>query len=211
MLNFLRRVLGNGEKIAIGNKICIGIMVFFYIIIPLPLLFQSCGYEDIELAKKNELSELKDNLPNFRSTVRSSILDNESALIRKEIDTLQARLNEVTEKYKPYHAELDKRKEAEAKRQKAEAERKRRNEEFRLQFSAWDGSHDRTVKYVKEQMHNPKSFEHVETGYTDYAEKGFRIIDMKYRGTNLYGGVVTPKIWVKVDLEGNVTEVYKHE
>lgn len=198
MLNFLRRFLGDGEKIAIGNKICIGIVVFFYIIIPLPLLLQSCGYEDIELSKKHELSELKDNLPNFRSK-----LDNESASTRKEIETLQTRLNKVTEKYKPYHAELEKRKEA-------EAERQRRNEELRSQFS-WDGSHDKTVEYVKEQMHNPESFKHVKTQYIDYAEKGFCIIEMKYRGTNLYGGVVTQKIWVEVDLEGNVTEVYKHE
>ena len=29
MLNFIRRVFGNGEKIAIGNKICIGITIFF--------------------------------------------------------------------------------------------------------------------------------------------------------------------------------------
>ena len=117
MLNFLRRILGNGEKIAIGNKICIGIMVFFYIIIPLPFLFESCGYEDAELSKQNELSELKDNFPNFRSK-----LDNESALIRKEVETLQARLNEIAEKYKPYRAELEKRKEEEEERnRKAEA------------------------------------------------------------------------------------------
>lgn len=83
--------------------------------------------------------------------------------------------------------------------------------DFRLQFSVWNGSHDNTVKYVKSQMHNPKSFEHVETQYIDYAEKGFRTISMKYRGTNLNNAVVTQTIWVNVDLKGNITKVLKHQ
>ena len=32
MLSFMRRILGNGEKIAIGNKICIVIFGLFYIL-----------------------------------------------------------------------------------------------------------------------------------------------------------------------------------
>ena len=83
--------------------------------------------------------------------------------------------------------------------------------DFRLQFSLWNGSHDKTVKYVKSKMHNPKSFEHVETQYIDYAENGFRVINMKYRGTNLNNAVVTQTIWVNVDLEGNITKVLKHQ
>ena len=212
MINFMRRILGNGEKIAIGNKICIGLMLFFYIIIPVIALLGARGYQDIELSKQNELSELKDDLFSLKS-------DNETAIIRKEVEALQARLNEVQQNYEPYHVALENERKAERAEREAKAKatalkraaEAKLKEDFKLQFSVWNGSHNKTVKYVKERMHNPKSFKHVETSYMDYAEKGFRIIHMKYRGTNLYNAVVTNSIWVKVDLEGNVTEVMKNE
>ena len=75
------------------------------------------------------------------------------------------------------------------------------------QFSSWDGSHRKTVRYVKNLMHNPKSFEHVETTYKDSASQGFRVIYMVYRGTNPFNAIITDSIWVKVDLTGEVTEV----
>lgn len=77
------------------------------------------------------------------------------------------------------------------------------------QFSDWNGSHHKTVQYVKNRMHNPKSFEHVETGFRDYATEGYRIIVMKYRGTNLFNAVITNIISVKVNLSGDVMSELK--
>lgn len=115
MLTFLRRIFGNGEKIVIGNKICIGIMLFFYLM-PIFVLWESCGHQDVELSKKNELSKLKDDLSNLKA-------DSETAAIQEEIKALQVRLNKVNQKYEPYHAELLKRKKVEEERaRKAEAE-----------------------------------------------------------------------------------------
>lgn len=79
--------------------------------------------------------------------------------------------------------------------------------EFKLQFSRWDGSHKKTVEYIKERMHNPKSFEHVETTYLDLSKLGYRIIEMKYRGTNAFSAIVTNATRVKVDLDGNIISV----
>ena len=83
------------------------------------------------------------------------------------------------------------------------------NEDFKLQFSMWNGSRRKTVECVKERMHNPKSFKHVETSYIDYGKKGYRAIQMRYRRTNLCNAVGTNSIWVKVNLYGNV-EVIKN-
>ena len=79
---------------------------------------------------------------------------------------------------------------------------------FKKQFSAWDGSHYKTVKYVKNVMKDPRSFKHVETKYLDYAsDKGYRVIIMKYRGKNSFNAVVTNTIAVKVKLNGDVSGV----
>ena len=75
------------------------------------------------------------------------------------------------------------------------------------QFSAWDGSHHKTVKYVKGIMKNPKSFKHVKTTYTAHKDKNYRVIIMQYRGTNSFNAVVTNTIFVQVKLNGDVVKV----
>lgn len=83
---------------------------------------------------------------------------------------------------------------------KQKDEHEKRLQEFEKKcLKGWDGEHRELVKLVKENMHNPKSFEHVETRYGvtgDYAG-----IVMTYRGTNMYGAVVTNSIKAKVSLE----------
>ena len=75
------------------------------------------------------------------------------------------------------------------------------------QFSAWDGSHYKTVKHVKRVMKNPKSFKHVNTTYTPHKDKNYRVIVMQYRGTNSFNAVVTNTIFVQVKLNGDVVKV----
>ncbi len=186
MLNFLRRLFGNGEKIAIGNKICIGIFILICIV-SITTLWESRKYAEIESVKVREYNKLRKY---HAFLVEQNMNDPEITALKVEVEGLKAKLAAEVSK-RTAKAKLD--------------------EDFKLQFSFWNGSHRNTVEYVKERMHNPKSFEHVETRYTDYAEKGFRHIQMKYRGTNLFNAVVTNSIWVKVDLNGNVIEVLKTE
>ncbi|MCA9137274.1 MAG: hypothetical protein KDB00_10955 [Planctomycetales bacterium] len=68
-----------------------------------------------------------------------------------------------------------------------------------VQFSAWDGSHAGVVESVKSQMHDPRSFEHVETIYWDM---NTRIkVQMTFRGKNGFGGTVTQvaTAWISKD------------
>ncbi|MBL7148563.1 MAG: zinc ribbon domain-containing protein [Candidatus Cloacimonetes bacterium] len=72
-------------------------------------------------------------------------------------------------------------------------------------FSSWDGSHNGLTKYIKNSMHDPSSYKHVETFYGDY--DNYLVIETKFRGKNAFGGIVTNSIKAKVDLNGNVIEV----
>lgn len=57
-------------------------------------------------------------------------------------------------------------------------------------FSPLDGSNYEFIDAVKNQMHNPNSFEHIETRYKE-SDSSDLILVMKFRGTNGFGGVVT--------------------
>lgn len=70
------------------------------------------------------------------------------------------------------------------------------------QFSNLDGSHRNLKRYVKNNMNDPKSFEHIET---KYADKGtYLYVYMKFRGSNAFGATVLNTIRAKVDLQGNI-------
>lgn len=67
-------------------------------------------------------------------------------------------------------------------------------------LSSWNGSHRDFVELIKAQMNDPDSFEHVETKVTpvigaclddpDAAGTCTHALSMKYRGNNVFGGVV---------------------
>lgn len=85
---------------------------------------------------------------------------------------------------------------AKAERQsKSNAERK---ESIEQRFSAWNGSHRRLVNLVKSTMHDPKSFEHVKTDAWD--KKDHLIVNMQFRGKNVYGGVVLTHVKAKINI-----------
>ncbi|MEL4308951.1 hypothetical protein [Joostella sp. CR20] len=73
-------------------------------------------------------------------------------------------------------------------------------------FSGWDGSHILLAKAIKNNMHNPDSFEHVDTQFKIQNDET-AIIIMKYRGTNSFGATVTNSQKVKVDM--NTCEIIK--
>lgn len=88
-----------------------------------------------------------------------------------------------------------------------EGERKalERKNSIDRQFSGWDGSHTNLKEWIKDGMHDPDSFKHVQTTYRDMG--GHLIVTTKFRGSNLYGATVTNSLTAKVDLYGNVTEI----
>ncbi|MCP4746335.1 MAG: hypothetical protein GY874_09380 [Desulfobacteraceae bacterium] len=45
---------------------------------------------------------------------------------------------------------------------------KKHQEKIDIQFNHWDGSHINLKKYIKENMHDPDSFEYIETVYNDF-------------------------------------------
>ncbi|MDI4482807.1 hypothetical protein E6P74_05630 [Moraxella lacunata] len=66
-------------------------------------------------------------------------------------------------------------------------------------FSQWDGSNRELVEKVKQGMHDPSSFEHVETRFGDKG-KTYRIM-MTFRGKNAFNAVVTQSVTATLDKE----------
>jgi hypothetical protein len=71
-----------------------------------------------------------------------------------------------------------------------------------------DGSLPTLVTYVKKQMENPNSFEHVETGWMDKGD--FLQVRMIYRGENMYGAIVTNTIVAECSRSGKVLRVIEN-
>lgn len=67
------------------------------------------------------------------------------------------------------------------------------------QFSVWDGSNRYLVDLIKENLNDPKSFEHVETVYSD--EGTYILVKMTYRANNAFGGLILQNVTAKVDYE----------
>ncbi|PXX88759.1 hypothetical protein DIT71_17275 [Marinobacter vulgaris] len=80
-----------------------------------------------------------------------------------------------------------------------------RKEKIRSQFSSWDGSHLNLERFVKKRMHNPDSYEHVETTYGDRGNH--LVVRTVFRGTNALGAVVTNSITAKVSHNAQILEV----
>lgn len=75
----------------------------------------------------------------------------------------------------------------------------------KAQFSTWDGSHNNLEKFIKSRMHDPGSYEHVETNYLDRGD--ILIITTKFRGKNAFGARVLNTVQAKVDINGKVLEL----
>jgi len=83
---------------------------------------------------------------------------------------------------------------------------KKKNEvKVKKQFSSWNGSHRNLTSYVKRNMHDDDSYEHVKTVYWVYDD--YIIVETKFRGTNAYGGKVLNSIKAKISFEGNILEI----
>ena len=84
-----------------------------------------------------------------------------------------------------------------------------RQEKIEKHFSVWDGSHRALTQVIKKSMHNPDSYQHVETIVWDGGDH--LIVKTTYRGTNRFGGIVKNLVRAKVDLNGHVIEIISQE
>lgn len=75
-------------------------------------------------------------------------------------------------------------------KKRSEYENNDPNGRIERHFSNIDGSYTKFKNYIKENLKDPSSFEHVETRYNDNND-GTVTVYMKYRGKNSFGAVTT--------------------
>jgi len=68
----------------------------------------------------------------------------------------------------------------------------------------WNGGFTVINKAIKSQMHDPGSFEHVNTQYK--VKEGKIITYTEYRGKNAYGAKVLGNVAAEIDMDGNILE-----
>ena len=80
-----------------------------------------------------------------------------------------------------------------------------RQEKIKSGFSSYDGSHYELTKYIKDQMNDDDSYEHIETTYIDKGD--FILLQTRFKGKNAFGGIVKNNIQAKADTNGNLIEI----
>jgi len=74
-------------------------------------------------------------------------------------------------------------------------------------FSKFDGSFTKFKNFIKENLKDPSSFEHVETRYNDNKDGTVTVL-MKYRAKNSFGAIVTEIAKCTLDVNsGNFSNV----
>ncbi|MDO9289973.1 MAG: hypothetical protein Q7U09_00215 [Hydrogenophaga sp.] len=155
------------------------------------------------LSKDPDLARLKSRID---MAVMKLELDNEAAVpLARRAQIYKTLMQEEPGSFARYQGKLKEVTAAlEAERQAAAraAEQAALEASIKSQFSPWDGSHRNVEAALKARMKNPKSYEHVETGYT--VGGGSITVVTTYRGTNGFGAVVTNQAIATVDMAGNV-------
>ncbi|MCO5249425.1 MAG: zinc ribbon domain-containing protein [Chitinophagales bacterium] len=72
----------------------------------------------------------------------------------------------------------------------------------------YNGSHIQLTRWIKNNMNNPKSYEHIKTVYWDMTD--YLIVQTDYRGENAFGALVQGTVKAKVDNNGNIIEIIEH-
>lgn len=87
--------------------------------------------------------------------------------------------------------------------------REQRQELVEAAFSAWDGSHKGLATFIKENMNNPKSYDHVKTTYRDDGD--YITVQTVFRGTNAFNAIVSNTVTAKCSVDGQVLEIISQE
>jgi len=154
---------------------------FLRIGLPIVLLLVGMGFVSVE--KQRQF----DSLPQH---VKDSI-NNE----KKKSDSINLVLKEKRDK----ENQLRKTKEDSLKKI---SDRKEFVEKY---FSPMDGSHVGVRDFIKENMNDPDSYDHVKTTYIDFSD--YLVVTTKFRGKNKFGATVLQEKTFKVDYNGNVIEM----
>lgn len=83
--------------------------------------------------------------------------------------------------------------------------KQKREKQIKDQFSEWDGSHIKLTRMIKQRMNDPKSYEHVKTGYVD--QGSYLLVVTSFRGTNSFGAKVLNEVTAKVSINGQTVEI----
>lgn len=98
----------------------------------------------------------------------------------------------------------------EQRQEQAEIEKsKDRKKTIEANLSSWDGSHKELSKYIKDNLNDPSSFEHLETVYFD--QDSVVIFITQYTAKNAFGGRVKGYAKAKADSTGKLTEILEIE
>ena len=88
-------------------------------------------------------------------------------------------------------------------------------EKIEKQFSPWDGRHIQLYNFLKENLRDPDSLEHIESSYK--RKKGMKgeyseviQVKMKYRAKNGFGGYNVESISADCDLDGNILKINEY-
>lgn len=84
-----------------------------------------------------------------------------------------------------------------------------RQDEISRGFSAWDGSHVQLERYIKKNLKDPDSYEHIETRYGDQGD--YLLVSTSYRARNSFGGMVVGKVIAKAAIDGQLIEIVSSE
>jgi hypothetical protein len=81
------------------------------------------------------------------------------------------------------------------------------------QFSPWDGKHLKLYQFLKENLKDPDSLEHIETEYKKNFDKNGQFnntltVTTKYRAKNSFGGYVVEQISADCDIDGNIIKIH---
>lgn len=79
-----------------------------------------------------------------------------------------------------------------------------RQDEIRAAFSAWDGSHRELERWIKKNIKDPRSYEHIETRFG--MDGDTVIVATTYRAKNSFGGYVVNTATAKARIDGSLIE-----
>lgn len=80
-------------------------------------------------------------------------------------------------------------------------------EKIEKQFTSWDGSHIQLKKYIKNNLKDPNSFEHIKTTYTptpitDIEGNEYITVNMEYRAKNSFWWYIVETYKAFYSIEG---------
>ena len=77
------------------------------------------------------------------------------------------------------------------------------------QFSVWDGSHRNLTKIIKEELKDPKSYEHIETRYV--RNNSSITVVTRFRANNAIGLPIVNTVTARVAVDGDNIEIKSWE